>query len=150
MASSKDPTDPIKRKAGRYAGVDQGTACTQSSFKAGKTAFLYIGPQGGRFKAMFKLKKSIPEATRLAKKEPDRFEVGSSGWVTARFSADEPMPKKLWGKWLDESYALSAGSGSATKTTKKKTTARRTSKKTSKKVSKKTSKKTSKKRSVRR
>ena len=107
--ADKDPTLPIRRKAGRYSGVDQGTACTQSSFKAGEKAFLYVGPQGGRYKAMFKLKKSMPEAEKLAAKEPDRFDVGKTRWVTARFTAEDPMPKKLWEKWLDESYELAAG-----------------------------------------
>lgn len=101
-----DPTEPIRLKASLYPGVDEGTACTQSSFKAGKKGFLYAGPQGGRYKAMFKLKDSIPEATELAEKEPDRFEVGKLGWVTARFSAEEPMQEELWQKWLDESYGL--------------------------------------------
>ena len=64
MASTKDPTDPIRLKASRYPMVDEGTACTQSSFKAGKKAFLFIGMQGGRYKAMFKLKESMTEATK--------------------------------------------------------------------------------------
>lgn len=105
--TDQDPTGPIREKASRYPEVDEGTACTQSSFKTGKKAFLFIGMQGGRYKAMFKLQKSLPEATRLAEKEPDRFQVGSTAWVTARFTAEEPMPKKLWVKWLDESYELS-------------------------------------------
>ena len=71
--------------------------------------------QGGRYKAMFKLQKSMPEATKLAAKEPDRYEVGSTSWVTARFTVDKPMPRKLWEKWLDESYELSADSGTAKK-----------------------------------
>ncbi|MCP3980956.1 MAG: MmcQ/YjbR family DNA-binding protein [bacterium] len=121
MATVKDPTAPIRLEAGRFAGVDRGTACTQSSFKVGKKAFLYIGPQGGRFKAMLKLKGSIAEATRLAAKTPDRFEVSSMGWVTARFSEDEPLPKKLWKKWLDESYELAGAKPGAKKPTKKKT-----------------------------
>ncbi len=103
----KDPTDSMRLKASQYPGVDEGTACTQSSFKAGKKAFLYIGEQGGRYKAMFKLQKSIPEATKLAEKEPECYEVGSMGWVTARFTADKPIPSQLWEKWLDESYDLS-------------------------------------------
>lgn len=111
----KDPTDPIRLKASRYPAVDKGTACTQSSFKTGKKAFLYIGMQGGRYKAMFKLKKSMPEAAKLAKKEPDLYQVGSTAWVTARFTAERPMPKKTWEKWLDESYEL------ATTKTKSKT-----------------------------
>ncbi len=105
MAAGSDPTEPIRLKASRYPGVDEGTACTQSSFKAGKKAFLYVGEQGGRYKAMFKLKASLPEATKLAKKDPDLYQVGS--WVTARFTAEKQMPKKLWTKWLDESYELS-------------------------------------------
>lgn len=118
--SDQDPTVPIRDKASRYAGVDEGTACTQSSFKTGKRAFLYIGMQGGRYKAMFKLNASLAEATKLAKKDPDRFQVGSTAWVTARFTADQPMPKKLWQKWLDESYELSNGPSAKKPLAKKK------------------------------
>ena len=75
---------------------------------------------------MFKLQKSLSEAARLAAKEPDRYEVGSTAWVTARFTADEPMPKKLWEKWLDESYELSAGSGTGKKSTAKNTSKKKT------------------------
>jgi hypothetical protein len=110
-APKKDPIEPIRLKASRYPGVDEGTSCTQSSFKTGKNAFLYIGMQGGRHKAMFKLDASKADAAKLAKKEPDRYQVGSTAWVTARFTTEEPMPKKLWEKWLDESCELSCPSG---------------------------------------
>ncbi len=113
--NDKDPTEPIRLKASRYPQVDEGTACTQSSFKTGGKAFLYIGEQGGRYKAMFKLKDSIPEASKLAKKDPDDYQLGSTAWVTARFTAAKPMPKRLWEKWLDESYALSAPGGAGKK-----------------------------------
>ena len=103
----KDPTEPIRLKASQYPNVDEGTSCTQSSFKTGGTAFLFIGEQGGRYKAMFKLKESKAEAAQLAEKRPDDFQVGSGIWVTARFSSEKPLPKMLWQKWLDESYALS-------------------------------------------
>ncbi len=129
-ASKKDPSEPIRLRASRYPGVDQGTSCTQSSFKTGKKAFLYIGTQGGRYKAMFKLQKSMPEAIKLAKKDSDCYQVGSTAWVTARFTADSPLPKKLWEKWLDESYELSLGTGKESKVKK-------TQKKAVKKVAKK-------------
>ncbi|MCG8415636.1 MAG: MmcQ/YjbR family DNA-binding protein [Pseudomonadales bacterium] len=103
----KDPTQAMRVRASEYADVDQGTSCTQSSFKTGGTAFLFVGEQGGRFKAMFKLKASRKEAEALAKKAPKDFQVGSGVWITARFSADKPMPQRLWKKWLDESYELS-------------------------------------------
>ena len=103
----KDPTENIRQKASQYPNVDEGTSCTQNSFKTGGKAFLFIGEQGGRYKAMFKLKQSKHEAEELARERPDDFQVGSSVWVTARFASDKPLPKKLWQKWLDESYALS-------------------------------------------
>ncbi len=128
-ASKKDPTEPIRLKASRYPAVDEGTACMQSSFKTGKRAFLYIGMQGARYKAMFKLQKYMSEAIQLAENEPDRFEVGSTAWVTARFTADKPMPKKLWEKWLDESCELSMASGTRQKSARKKSPMKKTGKK---------------------
>ncbi len=107
-ARSKDPTKGLCDAAARLPDVDPGTSCTQRSFKVGKKAFLYVGPQGGRFKAMFKLAASKADAEALAAKDPDRFEVGSTAWVTARFSADKPLPKTIWARWLKESYELSA------------------------------------------
>jgi hypothetical protein len=106
-ARQKDPTEAMRLKASQYPGVDKGTSCTQSSFKTGGKAFLYCGPQGGRYKAMFKLDKSKAEAAKLAEKSPDDYQVSSAAWVTARFSADKPMPVKRWSRWLDESCALS-------------------------------------------
>jgi hypothetical protein len=55
---------------------------------------------------MFKLKRSMPQAKELATTDPDRFEVGSTGWVTTRFTAEKPLPKKIWENWLRESYEL--------------------------------------------
>ena len=116
---AKDPTLPLRMMASQYPEVARGTACTQSSYKAGKTAFLYIGEQGGRYKAMFKLGASRAEAEKLARSAPDDYQVGNTAWVTVRFSADKPMPAKLWKKWLNESYQLSVGSGKSRSTRKK-------------------------------
>ncbi len=102
-----DATQPIRIRASEYPNVDEGTACTQSSFKTGGKAFLFIGQQGGRHKAMFKLSASRAEAAELAAQRPKDFQVGSGVWVTVRFSDDTPLPEALWEKWLDESYTLS-------------------------------------------
>jgi len=134
----QDPTEPIRIAASQYPGVDKGTACTQSSFKTGNKAFLFIGEQGGRFKAMFKLEASKNEAAQLAKRNPDNFQVGNTAWVTARFSAEQPLPISLWRKWLDESYQLSASTAPAKKKqVKKKTAKKKPTKKTSPKHAKK-------------
>jgi hypothetical protein len=120
MARSPDPTDAIRRQAVTFPGVAKGTSCTQSAFKAGKGTFLFIGPgpKGQGFKAIFKLKASMPQALKLAAEDPKRFEVGSTGWVTARFTAEEPLPKRIWGKWLAESYEVTCGAGQRAKKAK--------------------------------
>lgn len=142
MAREKDPTEPIRRRAASLASVDEGSSCTQSSFKVGKTAFLYIGPgpKGEGFKAMFKLGPSRPRAEELAAKQPGRFGVGSTAWVSTRFTAEEPLPKSIWEPWLAESYELAGGAGRAggTKASKKVAKKKAAKKKTAKKkVSKK-------------
>ena len=113
MPKAQDPTDAIRRQAVTFPGIAKGTSCTQSSFKAGKGTFLFIGPgpKSQGFKAMFKLKASMPQALKLAEKDPKRFEVGSTGWVTARFTAEKPLPKRIWEKWLAESYDVTCGPG---------------------------------------
>ena len=117
MARSQDATDAIRRQAVTFPGVAKGTSCTQSAFKAGKGTFLFIGPgpKGQGFKAMFRLKASMPQARKLAARDPTRFEVGSTGLVTARFTAAEPLPKRIWGKWLSESYEVTCGTGQKAK-----------------------------------
>lgn len=102
-----DPTLPMREKACTYPEVDEGTSCTQTSFKTGGKAFLYVGEQGGRFKAMFKLRNLKSQAKELAQSRPDDFQIGKGDWVTARFSEDTPLEAEVWQTWLDESYGLS-------------------------------------------
>ena len=76
------------------------------------------GRRSAHRRVAFKLKESKPEAEKLAKQHPDDYQVGS--WVTARFSADKPLPKKLWQKWMDESYELARPAKRAAEKTKRK------------------------------
>ncbi len=75
-----------------------------------KKAFLYVGPgaKGIGFKAMFKLEASLKEAKGLANSQPERIELGVGNWITTRFTAEDPLPKKIWNSWLKESYAGAA------------------------------------------
>lgn len=102
----KDPLETICDAARALPNVEEGMSCTQASFKTGGKAFLYAGEQGGRLKAMFKLDSSLPQAEEMAADAPDNVQVGMHGWVTARFTAQKPLPARLWKKWLKESYAL--------------------------------------------
>jgi len=111
MARAKDPGDAIRRKAAALPGVTRGTSCNQASFKVGRGSFLFVGPgpKGRGFKAMFKLERSFARARELAAEQPDRFQVGSTGWVTARFTTEDPLPASIWENWLRESYELTRG-----------------------------------------
>ena len=115
MARARDPTEALKKAAAALPDAAEGTSCNQTSYKAGKKAFLYVGPgaKGVGFKAMFKLDESLEQAKDLAKSEPDRFELGTGNWVTARFSSESPLPQKIWSRWLKEAHGAAAESGGA-------------------------------------
>lgn len=129
MVRTEDPTERIRMRATKLPAVVEATSCNQSSFKVGKGSFLFVGPgaKGKGFKAMFKLDRSMSRARKLAAEDPDRFEVGSSGWVTTRFTKEEPLPRSIWEKWLQESYEMTcnAGAKGKKKTVGKKTTGKR-------------------------
>lgn len=117
MPGAQDPTKALRKAAAALPNVVAGTSCNQTSYKAGKKAFLYVGPgaKGIGYKAMFKLEASLEEAKNLAQSEPERFELGVGNWVTTRFSAAEPLPQEIWSRWLTESYT-GAKKGKGTKT----------------------------------
>jgi len=111
MTHNTDPTLPIREAAASFSDVVVGTSCNQNSFKTKRGSFLFIGPgaKGIGCKAMFKLKASMPQAKKLAESAPDKFEVGSTGWVTTRFTSEEPLLKSIWKVWLKESYDIAQG-----------------------------------------
>lgn len=117
MPTAKDPTTALKKAAAAFPEVIEGSSCNQSSYKIGKKAFLYVGPgaKGIGYKAMFKLEASLGEASELAEREPERFEVGVGNWVTTRFSAEAPLPKTIWSRWLKESHTGATQGGSVKK-----------------------------------
>ena len=139
-----DPIQPIYEMAGSFADVETSMSCNQNAFKVGKVSFLFIGPgnKGVGYKAMFKLDKSLGQATKLAEKDADRIQVGVNGWVTARFTDKKPLAKTVWKKWLKESYELTINRGLAKKRkAKKKAPAKKVKKESIKKSVKKSTKK---------
>ena len=117
MPEAKDPTKALRTAAEALPDVEEAMSCNQTSYKAKKKAFLYVGPgaKGVGYKAMFKLEASLDEAESLARREPARYELGVGNWVTTRFSVEDPLPKKIWNRWLKESYAGATNSGRAGK-----------------------------------
>ncbi len=107
MPATKDPTSALRKAASSLQNVVEGESCSQTSYKVGKKAFLYVGPGAKKIghKAMFKLEASLDEAKGLTESCPERFEIGVGNWVTTRFTVEEPLPKKIWSRWLKESYS---------------------------------------------
>ena len=103
------PMKALRRAALRHPDVHEGVSCEGTSLekrtvKAHNKAFVFLGVAD----VMVKLRASLPEARRLAKKEPARYKAGAHGWVTARLDGDGPPLAQLE-RWIDESYDLIAG-----------------------------------------
>ena len=69
MSGAKDPTKALRKAAGALPDVGEAMSCNQTSYKAGKKAFLYVGPgtKGVGYKAMFKLEASLGGSGELGK-----------------------------------------------------------------------------------
>ncbi len=72
--------------------------------KVGKKVFVFMGHADGRLTLSVKLPESQTVALMLRFAEPTGYGLGKSGWVTARFAANENPPQELLREWIDESY----------------------------------------------
>ena len=69
----------------------------------GKT-FAFLSAPGEPFSISCKLRDSNVAALSLPFAEPTAYGLGKSGWVSARFKADEKPPIEMFKSWIDESY----------------------------------------------
>ena len=72
--------------------------------KVGKKVFVFIGLPDGQLTLSVKLPESHTVALMLRFAEPTGYGLGNSGWVTARFAANEKPPEDLLREWIEESY----------------------------------------------
>jgi hypothetical protein len=101
------PMKALRRAALRHPDTHEGVSCEGTSLekrtvKAHNKAFVFLGVAD----VMVKLRESLPEAKRLARKEPDRYRAGAHGWVKASLAEDEEPLLSLLVRWIDESYRL--------------------------------------------
>jgi predicted DNA-binding protein (MmcQ/YjbR family) len=99
----KQAVQTLRKAALGYEGVEEGVACAgtvleSATFKAKKKAFLFVNEKSARLR----LTSSRGEAEELAKKSPERFQIGPQGW--AKIFLSEPPALELMLRWLDESY----------------------------------------------
>jgi hypothetical protein len=119
MARPKNATSSLTPTLARFAlglaGVEESIACAgtvieKRTAKVRGKAFLFLGPSD----AMLKLRELLPEASKLAKKDP-RIRAGAGGWVSVRWAEGAPPPLPLMKRWIRESHALFAASVPARK-----------------------------------
>ncbi len=65
--------------------------------------FAYLSLEGEPFSIGCKLPQSAAVALMLPFCQPTPYGLGKSGWVTARFPDDQPLPIDMLKAWLDES-----------------------------------------------
>jgi hypothetical protein len=109
QGSAIAPVQALRDIAKRYPEVQEGIACEGTSLekitvKARNKAFLFLGVAD----VMLKLRESLPEAMKLAARDPNRYRAGASGWVTIKLGTSPPSLLDLLRKWIDESYRLVA------------------------------------------
>jgi hypothetical protein len=115
------PMKALRRAALRHPDTHEGVSCEGTSLekrtvKAHGKAFVFLGVGD----VMVKLRESLPEARRLARKEPERYRAGAHGWVKATIAEDEVPPLALLERWIDESYRLVADGHPIPKVVKRK------------------------------
>lgn len=100
--------DRIRELAAGYPEVGTGTVCGKESFKARKKNFLFLSVGDKSYSLKVKLSAALPEAEALAAEHPDRYSVGSTGWVDLELPHAESPPGDLAERWIEESYRLNA------------------------------------------
>ena len=71
---------------------------------AKKKVFLFMGSDGTTWGISATLPQSSAIALTLPFAEPTGYGLGKSGWVSARFRADDDVPIEMLESWIDESY----------------------------------------------
>jgi predicted DNA-binding protein (MmcQ/YjbR family) len=70
--------------------------------------FAYLSLAGEPLTISCKLPRSADSALSLPFTTPAAYGLGKSGWVTATFPDDAPVPVELLQEWIDESYRAQA------------------------------------------
>src|SRR3970040_212108 len=70
--------------------------------------FAYLSVEGDPFSISCKLPSSSHVALLLPFCKPTAYGLGKSGWVSAQFPDNKPLPVAMLKEWIDESYRAQA------------------------------------------
>lgn len=101
-------SEKIRIHALTFPEVVEGTSCVNRAFAAGGKNFAFLGEKADVCRLRLKLADSIPEVEQRAATDPDRWQVGTGGWVLLTFPpSDAPKIADLR-RWITESFRLLA------------------------------------------
>jgi predicted DNA-binding protein (MmcQ/YjbR family) len=104
MSSTKRNETVLRAFALSYPGAHEDFPWGERVIKVGKKVFLFLGTASDGLHMSVKLPRSALLALSLPFASPTGYNLGRSGWVTARFSRRENPPLAVLQQWIDESY----------------------------------------------
>src|SRR5688572_11490667 len=108
MPRQSKTVETLRKIALTYPETEESVVCDKSAYKARNKGFLFVGSDEKTYNFMLKLKDSLPEASKLAAKEPAAYRVGSTNWVTVTLTHNQGPPAGVVERWIDESFRLLA------------------------------------------
>lgn len=108
MTKESKPMQAIRKLALRLPEVEESVVCSKAAFKARGKGFLFMGMDGSSYNLLLKLGPSLPEAAKLAAKEPEHYGVGGRDWVSVTFPHTATPPAGLMERWVEECFRLLA------------------------------------------
>lgn len=95
----------LVKAALKYPGAYEDFPWGERVIKVAKKIFLFIGMiEDGQFRVAMKLPESAEAALCLPFAERTGYNLGNSGWITAKFGKADDPPVGILQDWIDESY----------------------------------------------
>jgi predicted DNA-binding protein (MmcQ/YjbR family) len=94
----------LRRHALAYPETHEDFPWGHRAIKVKGKVFLFMAMDGNVFNLSVKLPVSGAMALDLPFVSPTGYGLGKSGWVTARFGAEDEVPVDMLQEWVDESF----------------------------------------------
>ncbi len=104
MGNAKRAESTLRKFALSYPGAYEDFPWGERVIKVAKKIFLTLGVVSDGLHMSVKLPQSATLALSLPFASPMGYNLGRSGWVTARFGLREEPPLPILQQWIDESY----------------------------------------------
>ncbi len=104
MPALKTVENKLRKLALGYPETKEDFPWGESAFKVRNKTFLFLSTHDGGLTLSMKLPQSREFALEYPFTEPTGYNLGKSGWVSARFGAGDDVPMDVLAAWMDESF----------------------------------------------